>query len=537
MSDSAEGDVPVEDRARARQRSLRKDYLPDVRRAVTIAGIGVVTWPMFLIYDYVEAAVLGRGSFAALATIRILGELVLVAGYLLLRGDPPPTHRRFHQVKAGVMFSISAVLALMCLASTGLTSIYVAGNMGVALALVFSPQPFLPALSTIYLTLAAHPLVLTIGCLVDPRLRAQLDDPNVTGVLVQYAIVLVFLGAAAAGFSHTFYGMRRELHLARGIGRYQLRRLLGEGASSEVWAAYHTGLEREVALKILEADVARDHDARKRFAREVRAAGLLTHPNAIRVFDHGTTEDGLLYCAMELVPGPTLADFVAARGALPIGRALHLCRKVGSALNEAHVRGIVHRDVKPENVLVTTAGLEPDFPKVLDFGIATLARDVASGDQIETGELAGTPTTVSPEVIGGLAATPASDVYGMGVVLYFVLTGEYPFASTSSLSLYASHLRDTPPSPSLTRGEALPADLEALVLRCLAKNPAQRPADAGELAHELDRIALRYPWDPNVDAEAADRLTVPKSIAKLPRDATTTSPRRRRAAATAEAGS
>ncbi|MFO0694113.1 MAG: serine/threonine-protein kinase [Polyangiales bacterium] len=491
---------PVEPRALERQRSLRKDYLPDLRRAVVLGKIGVAVWPVFVLYDLIQTRWLNEGNFRVLFALRVLGEAILLLGVLALGRTPTITHHQFHVVKAWVMCGFSATLAGMCLATDGLASIYVAGNMGVVLAAVFVPQPFTKAMGTIYLTLAAHPLVLTIGTLVDPALRAQLHDPLVVGRLMQYAFVLVFLGLAVAGFSHVFYQMRRELHEARGIGRYKLRRLIGSGGMSEVWTAYHTGLERNVALKILRPVMEHDADAKTRFNREVRATATLTHPNTIRVFDFGSTEDGLLYYAMELLEGENVAAFVRARGPLPVGRAIHLAYQASSALAEAHAFGIVHRDVKPENLFVTHGGLEPDFLKVLDFGIALFEQPgTVDGDRT----IAGSATTISPEVVRGDPATPASDVYGMGVVLYFLLTGVYPFEvekggapPTRAQAVIPPHVR---------RGEALPRELEELVLACLSPHPRTRPANGQALADALAELAARHPWKPRVDVPLTER--------------------------------
>lgn len=491
--------------ALARQASLRKDHLLDIRRARLLGYVGAAAWPFFVLYDVVQTQMLHDGSFAALFSLRVLGEALLLGALVVLRRDPPITEAQFHRLVTLTVYSVSGILAGMCVATDGLASIYVAGNMFAGVALVFAPQPFKQALRTIAFSLSAHPFVLSLAAIGSPTIRAQSHDPAVVGRLIQYGICAVFLGTALAGFSHLFYGMRNRLHESRGIGRYRFRRKLGAGGSSEVWAAYHVGLEREVALKVLEPSLEHRADEQRRFLREVRATTRLTHPNTIRIYDYGVTEEGVLFYAMELLEGENLGQLVARGGALPPGRAVHLVRQAARSLAEAHARRLVHRDVKPENLFLCEAGLERDFVKLLDFGIATQPADEAAGSEGE--EVVGTPMAMSPEVIRGLRATAASDVYGMGVVLYYLLTGTYPFRDGNSSTILAAHVANPPTPPSVRLGRELPPALEALVLRCLAKDPAERPRDGRALATALAALKAELPWDPA--AEIVAELATP----------------------------
>jgi serine/threonine-protein kinase len=220
-----------------------------------------------------------------------------------------------------------------------------------------------------------------------------------------------------------------------------------------------------------------------RFEREVRATTELTHPNTVRVFDYGITEDGLLYYAMELLVGKDLGALIAETGPLAPERAVYLLHQATRALAEAHARGIVHRDVKPENLFVGAAGAEGDFVKVLDFGVAR--RDEAASDMKLTAHdaVVGTPRYMAPEVILGAHATFRSDVYALGAVLYFALTGRPPFDGPTNVALVAE-IASTTEAPRLAAGRGSP-ELAALVARALAKDPLARFEHAAALSEAI----------------------------------------------------
>ncbi|HJL14669.1 MAG TPA: serine/threonine-protein kinase, partial [Sandaracinaceae bacterium LLY-WYZ-13_1] len=301
-------------------------------------------------------------------------------------------------------------------------------------------------------------------------------------------------------------------------------RRIGKGGMGEVWAAWHRGLEREVALKILKLEDEDDAVGAARFEREVRLCSGLTHPHTVRVFDYGTTEDGLLYYAMELLEGESLGALVKRTGPMRPERAVHLVTQAARALAEAHDRGIVHRDIKPENLFVTAAGGEADFVKVLDFGIAWIDEDEAH--LTRTGAVAGTPSTMSPEVIQGAPATPASDVYGLGAVLYFALTGQPPFVGEVPSQTLVAHVQDPVVPPSVRAPHVVPSDLDARVIRALAKDPAERYADGRAFAAALASCGVAGRWVPRADdGRPAAPAAAPEPT---PSDAETRVGRRRR---------
>jgi eukaryotic-like serine/threonine-protein kinase len=286
--------------------------------------------------------------------------------------------------------------------------------------------------------------------------------------------------------SSTVYGLNRRMRAAAQLGQYEIERLLGRGGMGEVYLAKHALLNRPTAVKLLR-DVSAS-STRELFRHEVQTASGLTHPNTVEIYDYGRTPEGVFYFAMEYVEGATLDEVVMATGAMPPARAIHLLRQAAGALGEAHGRGLIHRDVKPSNLMLCERGGIFDTMKVMDFG---LVRDLAEADPEDQG-LTGTPLYLAPECIletGG--AVPQTDVYALGGTAYFLLTGRPPFEATSLVELLSDHLASDP--PSLDSGDAT---LDALVMRCLAKDPKERPTDAKELAEALAACDDAQAWTP-----------------------------------------
>src|SRR5690349_1961358 len=268
-------------------------------------------------------------------------------------------------------------------------------------------------------------------------------------------------------------------------GRYKAEKRLGSGGMAEVWCATDDVLGRRVALKLLGSRFAEDDDFRERFKREAQAAAGLAHPNIVGIFDRGEW-DGTPYIAMELVDGRTLKDLVRERGPLPPDVATNLTIQILRALGYAHRRGIVHRDVKPQNVILDQEGQA----KVADFGIARSG----GSEMTETGTILGTVQYASPEQAQGQPVSPRSDLYSAGIVLYELLTGRVPFEGESAVAVALKQVSEPPVPPSQLRPGISPA-LEAVVLRALEKDPARRFASADEFVAALE-AARRAPARP-----------------------------------------
>ncbi|MGH3033964.1 MAG: protein kinase domain-containing protein, partial [Gaiellaceae bacterium] len=249
-------------------------------------------------------------------------------------------------------------------------------------------------------------------------------------------------------------------------GRYELEDLVGEGGMSTVYRAHDTVLDRQVAIKVLHEHYSHDPEYVERFRREARAIARLTHPNVVTVIDRGESE-GRQFIVFEHVTGETLKTLVRREGPLPVERALRLVHQVGRALAYAHELDIVHRDVKPQNVLLTPDGTA----KVTDFGIARWGGPEES--LTETGTVLGTSDYLAPEQASGEPVDERSDQYSLGVVLYELLTGEVPYPGDSAMAVAMRHLRDPVPSVRAKRLD-LPPRVDAIVARAMAKRPRDR---------------------------------------------------------------
>src|ERR687891_1568429 len=262
--------------------------------------------------------------------------------------------------------------------------------------------------------------------------------------------------------------------------RYDVGRTLGSGGMGEVYLARDRVLGRDVALKVLRTQYAGDSEFAERFKREAMSAASLSHPNIIQVYDRGKTEEGASYIAMEYVPGGTLKERISREGPLEAADAAGLGAQVAEALGAAHDKGMVHRDIKPQNVLLAARG----GAKVADFGIA---RAGSSATISRTGAVMGTAGYMSPEQALGKPATPKSDLYSLGVVLYEALTGELPFTADNPIAVSMKHVTE-PLCPPRALDATIPEGMNALVTKLLAKDPEDRYADADELADDLWRV-------------------------------------------------
>jgi serine/threonine-protein kinase len=265
-------------------------------------------------------------------------------------------------------------------------------------------------------------------------------------------------------------------------GKYQIVRVLGEGGMGTVYQAHQPAMNRMVAIKWIRPQVVTKPDAVPRFHQEMRITAQIEHPNTIRVYDFGD-DNGQLYLAMEFLAGVSLRQLIEGRRPLDPARLVRIGKQVANALGAIHARGVVHRDLKPDNVMLLDAYGERDFVKVLDFGIAKVLED-----QIRltaTGKPIGTPTYMAPEQAKGLAVDPRTDLYALGVMLYQMASGRIPFNAAMTQSMLLAHAH-TPPVPIADVAPTLPPALAGLIMQLLEKDPAARPASAAEVASRLD---------------------------------------------------
>jgi hypothetical protein len=310
----------------------------------------------------------------------------------------------------------------------------------------------------------------------------------------------ILCGAMATAFLTALYGsykitsLRREAFEARQLGQYRLTELLGSGGMGDVYLAEHQMLKRPCAIKLIRPGQATDSKALARFEREVRAVARLTHWNTVEIFDYGRADDGTFYYAMEYLPGLSLQEVVERQGPLQPERAVHLLRQVCGALAEAHASGIIHRDIKPSNIIASQRGGVYDVAKVVDFGLATTLEERREVKLTQEGAIAGSPLYMAPERFLEDAEPDArSDIYSLGAVAYYLLTGQPPFRGETPVKVMIAHARE-PVVPPRQLAPAIPADLEAIVLRCLVKEPVGRYQSAAELEHALARCSCADRW-------------------------------------------
>jgi serine/threonine-protein kinase len=312
---------------------------------------------------------------------------------------------------------------------------------------------------------------------------------------------LMWLGAAVAiatAGSAVIYGLRREVRHARQLGQYTLAERLGEGGMGVVYRARHAMLRRPTAVKLLRPERVGEADM-ARFEREVQLTAGLSHPNTVSIYDFGRTPDGVFYYAMEYLEGLDLGQLVDQEGPQPEARVVHILKQVLGALAEAHAVGLIHRDVKPSNIILCERGGLPDVAKVVDFG---LVKELGAPDDVtRAADLIGTPLYLAPEAIRSPDVDGRADLYSLGAVAYFLLTGTHVFEGTTVVEICSHHLHTPPVPPSRHRDRPMSTELEAWVLRALEKDPSSRPPTTEAAADALSRCPPADDWTPDAARE------------------------------------
>jgi eukaryotic-like serine/threonine-protein kinase len=313
-------------------------------------------------------------------------------------------------------------------------------------------------------------------------------------MLIQIAFTLLLCWGAIIYWVRRLDLLKREARRAVRFGQYRLKQLIGRGGMGEVYLAEHTLLKRPCALKRIRESHDADPTMLARFEREVRATAELTHPHTVDIYDYGRANDGTFYYVMELLWGLTLEDLVQRHGRLPAARAVHLLRQVCDALEEAHVAGLMHRDIKPSNIYAARRGGEYDFVKLLDFGLVKPVARPGEPALSRAETVIGSPLYMAPEqIMNQHNADARADIYSLGAVAYFLLVGRPPFLAASALEILVAHARDAVRPPSQLIPE-VPADVEAIVLKCLSKEPADRFASSAALGEALAACSVAEQW-------------------------------------------
>jgi eukaryotic-like serine/threonine-protein kinase len=411
----------------------------------------------------------GRRSLPTLATIDAVGLWLVMALYVLMMVLSRGRKLQFIEMLVLTLITLTIVVA---------RAVIVPASMRRTAAI--STVACLPAI--------AASLAATGG--IEPGGQVMTAEGGL--YVATWSVVAVVLASAS---SRTIYGLRQQVLAATQLGQYTLEEKIGEGGMGAVYRARHALLRRPTAVKLLPAERAGRVQI-QRFEKEVQLTSSLTHPNTISIFDYGHAEDGTFYYAMEYLDGVTLEDLVEVDGAQPPARVAHILAQAAGALAEAHEVGLIHRDVKPANIMLCARGGVTDHVKVLDFGLVKDVDGTAqvtghSGNLSGANVLVGTPLYFSPEAITNAPDVDArSDLYALGCVAYFLLTGGPPFMGKSLIEICSKHLHSAPEPPSKRAPHPLPSDLEELVLSCLAKSPADRPVSADTLRRHLESLDL-----------------------------------------------
>jgi serine/threonine-protein kinase len=508
--DSAEGSVDHE---------LRQSRLSRFGRVLALVTLGYVG------LNTSVSIWLGRLSFNLSSVPLLVAGVTFGALWLLLRGAPR-SHRFVRAVEFSTLFVGTTAFSTTALVMhmTASPDMIVRTLVGTIL-LVYAV--YVPSSARHTLVVASLMTVPLLGCIFlafrawDPALhdppaaiwpKGQVGDMAYPATLVSFFLWAVVVAIAAA-FSQTIHGLRKAVSDVRRLGQYALEEKLGEGGMGVVYRASHAMLRRPTAIKLLLPDRA-GNDALTRFEREVRRTAMLTHPNTVTVFDYGRTTEGIFYYAMELLDGATLDEIVEVDGPQPEERVIHLLEQAAGSLAEAHAAGLIHRDVKPANIMVVDRGGIADLVKVLDFG---LVKDVGGKESGDTSDAAltkantitGTPLYIAPETLTAPETVDArADLYALGAVGYWLLTGTHVFDGRSVFEVCAQHLHSVPDRPTIRLGASVTADLEALLLACLAKRPEDRPASARALRERLHACAAAGRW---TNARAAEWWAVHRS--------------------------
>ena len=441
---------------------------------------------MFAIYDEIPHSrihyVFG-GSFALLLLMAVIWRGVLVRGKrsmtALYRVD------MIYSVFIGGAFGASAYLQHE-LHAAGYLSVVYSTFAVYARALIVPSSGRRTAVSS-----AATFVPMTASALA-LALTTHQELPRwafFTGYLL-LSIVPVVLSAFG---SATIYGLRRKLDAAMQLGKYTTDRKLGSGGMGTVYLAHHVLLRgRPIAIKLIQPDKV-GAASLARFEREVQATSKLTHPNTVAVYDYARSAEGNFYYAMEYLDGLDLEELVRRDGPQPSDRVAAILEQVCGALGEAHANDIIHRDIKPQNIILCERGLVPDVAKVVDFG---LAKDITTETGQSTEVVLGTPAYLAPEAMTDPKLVgPKSDIYAVGAVGYFLLAGRRMFAEAkTTLDICVHHMTKVPQRPSEILGREIEPGLEALIMQCLAKSPEQRPASADALAEALRALPRRGNW-------------------------------------------
>ncbi len=458
---------------------------------VLLVGFGV-----FLV-RHIVGVLMGEPLYPVLLGFHVLVVVVLAVGAMPLCRQCPISMRKL-RVAELVTFGLPGLFFLALQHRVILSDVWrgvVPPPMSFWLLLIFTYAMFIPntwrRAAPVVGAMAIAPVLLIVAmALLDPAVAQTISADD----YMQHILVMAVAAVAAVFGIHLINALRREAFEAKQLGQYRLVRRLGEGAMGEVYLAEHRMLKRPCAVKLIRPSLAGDPHVLSRFEREVQMTARLSHWNTVEIYDYGRTEDGIFFYVMEHLSGLSLEELLRRHGPLPAERVVHLVRQVCQALREAHGIGLIHRDIKPGNIFVAEIGGVYDVAKVLDFGLVKPMAETPAAHLTQEGTISGTPLFMSPEQARGLSDVDArSDIYSLGAVAYTLLAGRPPFDMPSPLDVIIAQARDEVAPVSRFRSD-VPADVEQVILRCLAKSPADRFQDADGLERALADCSVADQW-------------------------------------------
>lgn len=470
---------------------LREQVQERLRYFLRILGCfhaGITVLALIVIGGFVPAD--ARSRLVPIIVVNLVVSISLFAGGRAL-ARLELSAKALAVVDLGVSLFVTTVIGIgsrflpETTAATHLTSVTFASTLMLRAAIVPSP----PRRTFVIGMITAMTSLFTVGPAAMARILGDWATP--TFVVVTVAMHGALTSTITAAASRVIHGLHERIEDVVRMGQYQLVEKIGEGGMGSVWRAQHAMLRRPTAVKLLAEERNTAVDL-ARFEREVQLTSTLTHQNTVAVFDYGRADDGTLYYAMEYVDGLSLEQLVERYGKVSARRVVRILQQIASALVEAHHLGLIHRDIKPANILLCERGCVPDFVKVVDFGLAKVLLQ-ESVDLSHATMVAGTPAYMAPEMIVSPEQVDGrADLYGLGAVGYYLLTGRPVFDGTNMIELCSHHLHTAPMPPSAYAN--VPSALESLVLECLSKKPDDRPRTATELVQRLEACAAADPW-------------------------------------------
>ena len=479
--------------------ALPAEIVEQTCRRVGIASLAFAgVWAWVLLMNTVVWRLAGPGGESVFGELGSRANLITVAGICLSLAMVPLASALHHRpallIDVGLAYEVANAFLIALFNWLVIPPGWypAAGVSFICIVVLFYPT-IAPAgpwrtLAAAFLAASMDPLVFELS-----RAQGNVYDLGIFDLLWTFGpnYVCALLAVVPAT---VIRGLGRRVSRERELGAYQLGERIGQGGMGAVYRATHRLLARPAAIKLIRPEALgsegpdRAQVVVERFRREARAAANLRSPHTIELYDFGTTEDGAFYYVMELLDGLDLSRLVSRFGPLEAGRTVALLKQVCLSLGEAHERGLVHRDIKPSNLVACRMGLAVDFMKVLDFGLVKAPSDgAADPTELSSPDVTtGTPTYMAPEIaMGDRPVDHRADLYALGCVAFWMLTGRNVFEGATPIAIITQHVRDAPPAPSSLSETAIPPELDRIVLDCLAKAPADRPASALEL---LDRL-------------------------------------------------